>query len=193
MNIVTKLLALFVTLALVGCGIRQNIRHGESLQLDNESAVLFLGVAPGYRIHLLRGTVTDDVWTRPAVDVPEVNLTPEAGYIFVKVKPTTPDKRLGVSLIFPEGKPYGPCQGSTAPVFTVKAGTITYVGDLRYQFAAGQLRYDYTVDEEKARSFLKASYPGLGSAMTTIPMVPMKVNSSFCDPKTVTIPIYIRR
>lgn len=193
MNIATKLLPVVASLLLVGCGTRQNIRHGESLQLDNDSAVLFLGVDPGYRIHLLRGAVADNVWTRPSVDVPEVNLAPEAGYIFVKVKPTTAEKRLGVSLLFPEGKAFGPCQDSIAPVFTVKAGTITYVGDLQYQFNSGKLRYDYVVDEEKARSFLKTNYPGLGSMMTTIPMVPMKVNSNFCDPKTVTIPIYIRR
>lgn len=186
-------LAVFLLLALGGCGISGNIKPGERPQLDEHSAVLFLGVTPAYRIHLLRGRVENDVWARPTVDVPEVNITPESGYIFVKVRPTTPEERLGVSLIFPQGRGYGPCQDSIAPIFALKPGTISYVGDLHYSFSDKRLRYDYTIEEDKAREFLRTNYPGTETAMTTVPMVPMKVKSTFCDPRTITIPVYVPR
>ena len=130
---------------------------------------------------------------RPIVDTPEVNITPDSGYIFVKVKPTTGEKRLGVSLVFPEGHIYGPCQDSIAPIFTLKPGTVSYVGDLRYFFNGKELSYDYIIDENKAKAFLRDNYPNFEAAMTTIPMEPMKVKSTLCDPKTITIPIYVPR
>jgi hypothetical protein len=188
-----KPLAVFLLLALGGCGITGNIKPGEGAQLDDRSAVLFLGVTPAYRIHLLRGRVENDVWDRPTVDIPEINITPESGYIFVKVKATTPGERLGVSLIFREGRGYGPCQDSIAPIFTLKPGTVSYVGDLHYSFSDNRLRYDYTVEEDKAREFLRKNYPTIRTAMTTVPMVPMRVKSTLCDSKTITIPIYIPR
>lgn len=180
-------------LLLGGCGISSNVKPGEKLLLDEHSSVLFLGVTPAYRIHLLRGKVENNVWDRPTVDVPEINITPESGYIFVKVKPTTPEERLGVSLIFPDGQSYGPCQDSIAPIFMLKPGTISYVGNLHYSRSGSQLRYDYTVEEQKAVEFLRKNYPGTETAMTTTPMVPMKVNTTLCTPKSITIPIYIPR
>ena len=191
MHNLNKAVLIILAIAAGGCGVSSNIKRGESPGLDNESAVLFLGVTPAYRVHLLRGDVANDVWERPTVDTPEVNITPESGYIFVKVKPTTDAKRLGVSLVFPEGRTFGPCQDSIAPIFTLKPGTISYVGDLQYTFSGGQLRYDYTVDEGKARAFLRANYPNSEVSMTTIPMTPMRVKSTLCDSRTITIPIYM--
>lgn len=191
MHNLPKAVLLILALAAGGCGVSSNIKRGEGLGLDNESAVLFLGVTPAYRVHLLRGNVVNGVWERPTVDTPEVNIIAESGYIFVKVKPTTEAKRLGVSLVFPEGRMFGPCQDSIVPVFTLNPGTISYVGDLQYTYSGAQLRYDYTVDEDKARAFLRANYPNSEVAMTTIPMTPMKVKSTVCNPRTITIPIYM--
>jgi hypothetical protein len=188
-----KAVLIILVLATGGCGISGNIKRGESLGLDNESAVLLVGVTPAYRVHLLRGDVANDVWERPTIDTPEVNIVPESGYIFVKVKPTTEAKRLGVSLVFPEGRMFGPCQDSIAPIFMLKPGTINYVGDLKYTFSGGRLRYDYTVDEDKAKAFLRTNHPNSEASMTTVPMTPMRVKSTFCDSRTITIPIYVPR
>lgn len=189
----TKVVLLVLAIATAGCGTSSNIQPGERPDLSGESSMLFLGVTPAYRIHLLRGDAVNGIWERPAVDIPEVNITPENGYIFVKLKPTTKARRLGVSLIFPEGQAFGPCRDSIAPTFILKAGAVTYVGDLHYEFLGGQLRYHYSVDEEKAKAFLRRYYPQSEGSMTTIPMTPMKVQSNICDPKTITIPIYVPR
>jgi len=186
-------IVIVLLLVLSACGISSNIKPDEKLLLDDRSAVLFLGVTPAYRIHLLRGKVKNNVWKRPNVDVPEINITPESGYIFVKVEPTTPEESLGVSLIFPGGQTYGPCQDSIAPIFTLNPGIINYVGDLHYSLSGSQLRYSYTVDEDKAREYLRKNYPGTELQVTTTPMVQMKVDSSLCSPKSITIPIFIPR
>jgi hypothetical protein len=187
-----KVVLMVLALAAAGCGIHTNIKPRDDLRLDTKSAVLLLGVMPAYRVHLLRGDVTNGVWERPTVDTPEINMAPESGYIFVKLEPTSENKRLGVSMIFPEPRrAYGPCQDSIAPTFTLKPGTINYVGDLQYTYTGGKLRYDYTIDEGKAKAFVRANYPSLESVMTTVPMAPMKVKSTFCDPRTITIPVYL--
>jgi len=186
--------ALIAVLSLAGCGIRENIRPGAALEVDNESAVLVMGFSPNYRIHLIRGPIEDDVWERPVVDVPEVNLFPSDGYLIVKLKPTAATERFGISLIFPErGRPYGPCQDSIAPAFGLKGGAVNYVGDLSYAFDGSSLRYEYSLDEGKARSFLKANYPGYVESLQVQPMKLMKVRSKICDQRSTTIPIHIQR
>jgi hypothetical protein len=189
-----KVVLMVLAVSAAGCGIRSNIKPGDDLQLDTKSAVLLLGVTPAYRVHLLRGDVANGVWERPTVDTPEVNMAPESGYIFVKIEPTSDSKRLGISMIVPEPRRlFGPCQDSIAPTFTLKPGTINYVGDLQYTYTGGQLQYDYSVEEGKAKAFLRGHYPSLEGFMSTVPMVPMKVKSTFCDPRTITIPIYLPR
>jgi len=186
--------ALIATLFLVGCGIRENIRPGSALELDNESAVLIMEFSPNYRIHLIRGPIEDDVWERPVVDVPEVNLFPDNGYLIVKLKPTAASESFGISLIFPgKGRPYGPCQDSIAPTFGLKGGAVNYVGDLSYTFDGSSLHYEYSLDESKARNFLKANYPGYVESLQVRPIKLMKVRSKICDRRTTTIPIYIQR
>ena len=74
---------------LSACGVRQNLRPDEPVQLSGTEAILLMGMQPaGYRIHLLRGKVEEGHWVRPTVDVPEVNIEAEAGFIMVKVAPT---------------------------------------------------------------------------------------------------------
>jgi hypothetical protein len=194
MHILNRVALIVFAIAVAGCGIRSNIKPGESLRLDSETAVLLLGITPAYKVVLLRGEVANNVWERPIVDTPEINMVPESGYIFVKVKPTIETNRLGVSMVIPESRRlFGPCQDSIAPIFTLKPGTINYVGDLQYTYSGGQLRYDYTVNEDRAKAFLRANYPNLEASMTSVPMTPMKVKSTFCNPGTLTVPIYLPR
>ncbi len=186
--------SLVLTLFLAGCGIRENIRPGSTLEVDNESAVLVMGLSPNYRFHLIRGPIKDNVWERPAVDVPEVNLFPDNGYLIVKLKPTAATESFSFSLIFPEkGRPYGPCQDSTAPTFDLKGGAVNYVGDLRYTFDGSSLRYEYSLDETKARTFLNTNYPGYVDSLQVKPIKLMKVKSTICDQRTITVPIFIPR
>src|SRR6266513_3170206 len=164
--------SLVLTLFLAGCGIRENIRPGSTLEVDNESAVLVM----------------------PVVDVPEVNLFPNNGYLIVKLKPTAATESFSFSLIFPEkGRPYGPCQDSTAPTFDLKGGAVNYVGDLRYTFDGSSLRYEYSLDETKARTFLNTNYPGYVDSLQVKPIKLMKVKSNICDQRTITVPIFIPR
>jgi hypothetical protein len=194
MNYISRIGVAVVVLSLFGCGA-SNIRSGSSLDLDDNSAFLLLGMTPEYRIHLLHGSIEGSVWVRPKLDVPEVNTFPENGYILVKVKPTTPTDRMSVSIVFPEkrGQGHGPCMNSIAPTFELEPGAITYVGHLEYLFDGQQLRYTSKIDEDAAKAFLKANYPGYAGAFHSRPMTQMKVNSHFCDPRTITIPIYIPR
>ena len=165
------------------------IRPEAPLQLDNGSAVLLLGVNPQWRIHLLRGNVEDNLWLRPTFDTPEVNASPREGYILVKVKPTTPSQPLGVSLVFPEGKPHGPCQDGVVPTFSLSPGAVNYLGDLAYTFENQQLRYSYSIDTDAARAFLSAKYPSYVASLTTRPMIPLKVKGGGCNPIIKGVPI----
>lgn len=185
-------------LLLSACGAR-NIPPGSTFDPNADSAVLLMGFAPRSRIHLVRGAVESGVWQRPVVDVPEVNAFPEDGYVLVRAKPTRPDQRMGVSRIFDEagsiltgGRSYGPCNGTVGPTFELRAGAVTYVGDLRYSTAAGGLEFAYGVDEAKARAFLEQKYPSYAAALRTQPMVPMKVRSDACEPKVIVVPVFTR-
>ena len=180
----------FMMGALSACG-QSTIRSGSSLQVDAQTSVLVLGMSPNYRIHLLRGQIADGTWVRPTLDVPEVNAFPdENGYIVVKLKPTTEAEKLGVSLVFPGGVPYGPCQGYQNPIFTLPPGTITYVGDLHYTFDGSTLHYSVSSDAKKARAYLASKYQSNGPVEVRL-MEVMKVRSGLCHQKTTTIPIFI--
>lgn len=183
---------LIATLLSTGCGTRSNLAPNSAFTSDDNSAVLVMGLKPRSRIHLLRGSIENDMWVRPIVDVAEVNLFPENDYVVVKVKPTTPNEPLGVSLIFPEGGGmYGPCWGSNGPVFFAKAGAVNYVGDLTYSFDDSGLRFEHTIQEEKVRTFLKASYPGYEERLIIQPVRQMKVKTGRCNSGTTVIPIFI--
>lgn len=185
---ITVFLALWF---LAGCGTMANIAPGSTFSADDNSAVLVLGLTPRYRIHLLRGSIENGMWVRPNIDVPEINLFPENGYVILKVRPTTPTEPLGLSLIFPGNGIYGPCQDSSSPIFIAKAGAVNYVGELSYSFDGSKLKFEHTLEEEKVRQFLRVSYPGFEERLVIQPLRHMKVKTSRCDPRTTTIPLYI--
>lgn len=178
---------LSITLFVSACGTTKNIQVGSSPELDADTGILVFGLSPNYRIHLTRGSTENNTWNRPHMDVPEINVNPEKGYIVVKARRTGESQALGVSLIFPEGRTYGPCQGADSPTFVVMPGVVNYVGDLNYAFDNGELRFDYTVDEKKVRNFLDENYPKFTAKLVVQPMTIMKTNSNFCTPKTITI------
>lgn len=173
--------ALLVMLVLSGCGVTSNIASGTRVPLGENSGVLLLGVKPAYRIQIVRSDVSSGAWIHPFADVPEVNLAPDAnGYIFVKVKPTAPNERLGISVIFPEGQPYGPCEGAVWPTFEIKAGSINYVGELLFNYDGKNLTYSYGLDEARARQYMASKFPNDAEKLTVIPMVPMLIHTNVC-------------
>lgn len=163
------------------CGVRENIRPDSPPQLQAESALILLGLDPSSRIHLLRGAAENGAWHRPIIDTPEVNAFPEDGYIFVKVKPTAPSERLGISLVFPNGRPYTPCTGAVLPTWALKPGVVNYLGELTVTVDdRGELRFSYALHEHRARAFLDASYPGYVDYFETQPATPMTVKGGIC-------------
>jgi hypothetical protein len=180
-----------VAALLNACGIKESVRSGSDLQADAASSVLVLGVRPNYRIHLLRGKIVDHTWVRPIIDTPEVNIFPGVeGYVVVKVKPTTDAEKLGVSLIFPNGLPYGPCANYKNPVFTLRPGTVTYVGDIDYELVGDELRFTTSLDAKRARTYLASKYPTMGP-FEVHPMDVMNVDSGLCRQTRTTIPVFI--
>ncbi|MDO8991173.1 MAG: hypothetical protein Q7U91_16230 [Sideroxyarcus sp.] len=177
---------LSITLLISACGTT-NIPVGTNPQLDADAGILVFGLSPNYRIHLTRGGTENNTWNRPHLDVPEINVNPEKGYIVVKARRTSGSQALGVSLIFPEGRTYGPCQGADSPTFVVMPGVVNYAGDLNYAFDDGGLRYALTLDENKVRTFLDENYPKFTDKLVVQPMTIMKTNSNFCAAKTITI------
>jgi hypothetical protein len=163
---------------LTACGTMRNIQKGSALEVDDNSAVMVLGVTPRIRIHLLRGAIEGDYWVMPNFDVPEVNLFPEDGYIVVRSKPTTTTERFGVSSVFPGGGAYGPCRDSLGPTFVLRGGAVNYLGELRYSFDGAVVRHEHSVDEAKVRSFLNANYPGYSERLVIYPVTKMKVKSN---------------
>lgn len=188
------LIALTFLVLLVGCGTTSNIVPGSNIFSDQSSSFLLLRVDPQYRIHLLRGKVDGQYWVRPRLDIPEINIIPGPdGYIFVKLKTNASDERLGVSLIFPDGKPYAPCGGSVGATFDLRPSAITYVGELLYEFDGKRLYYRHQMDELDARNYLERNFGSRHSLVEVVPMVPMIVKY-FCQPWEATlVPIYLPR
>ena len=176
---------------LTSCGISENIKPGADISLDEASAILVLGFSPDYRIHLLRGSLENNVWTRPGIDVPEVNIFPTNGYVIVKVKPTTPTNALGIGAIYLDYTGYGPCQDSISPVFELQGGSVNYVGHLSYAYKGKTLKYQSSIKNEEAKAYLEANYPSLARSLVYNPMRMLKVNSGFCNSTTITVPVYI--
>ena len=121
---VANVFLMLLAVSLTACGTTKNLHLGSPLAVDDNSGILVIGLRPNYKIHLTRGLSENGVWARPRIDIPEINVTPEDGYIIVKALPTTGEQVLGVSLVFPGGGAYGPCQGSESPTFQVKAGAV---------------------------------------------------------------------
>ncbi|QTN26202.1 hypothetical protein HZ993_12685 [Rhodoferax sp. AJA081-3] len=187
------LLAIVLSAVLLGCGTTSNVAPGTAISVDQSSSVLLLRVSPQYRIHLLRGKIEGNQWVRPHLDIPEVNIVPGSdGYIFVKLKNNAASEKLGVSLVFPEGKPYGPCEGSIGATFDLRPGAITYAGELVYTYDGKNLKYSHRFDEQDAKNYVENHLGKTHPPIEAAPMTPMKVKTSFCEPKaTAYIPIYI--
>jgi hypothetical protein len=191
-----RILLLTAVLGLLSaCGVRQNLRPDEPVQLSGTEAILLMGMQPaGYRLHLLRGKVDEGHWVRPTVDVPEVNIEAEAGFIMVKVAPTLPGERMGVATVFPgSNQAYGPCNGTASPTFELKPGVVNYVGDLSYALANRKLSYAYSENGQQARKFLAERFPSLVPKLAVTGAQIMPVRTGFCNPTTITIPVYINR
>jgi hypothetical protein len=176
-----------ITLFISACGTTSNIQVGTNPELDSDTGILVFGLSPDYRIHLTRGSTANNIWNRPHLDVPEINLKPEKGYIVVRARRTAESQALGVSMIFPEKGAFGPCQGADSPTFVVKPGVVNYVGDLNYIFDNVGLRFTHTLDEKKVRVFLDDNYPKFTEKLVIQPMTIMKTDSTLCTPKTITI------
>lgn len=187
MNRLSKVAILLATLFISACGTSKNIQVGSNPELDADTGILVFGLSPNYRVHLTRGSTENNTWNRPGFDVPEINLYPENGYIVVKARRTGESQALGVSLIFPEERPYGPCQGGDSPTFVIMPGVVNYAGDLNYVFDDAGLRFTHSLDEKKARAFLGENYPKFTDKLVIRPMTIMKTNSNLCTSKTITI------
>lgn len=187
-----RIVVIGLVAAMLGACGRGNVRASDGLQVDADSALLVLGVNHHYLVQMTRGPIVGNTWTLPWRNAAVVDTFPdESGYIVVKVKPTTDAEKLGLSRVFPDLlHPYGPCQGYKTPVFTLRAGTITYAGDLDYNFDGSQLRFSVTSDVEKARAYLKSKYSN-AEPLEFRPMELLTVNSGFCQTKTLMVPIFI--
>ena len=92
--------------------------------------------------------------------------------------------------MFPDGKPYGPCQDSVGPTWELKPGRVNYLGELTYSFENSELRVSYDIREDRARAFLNASHAGYTSAFLTQAAIPMTIRSNVCDGRRVTIRVF---
>lgn len=181
-------------LVLSACGTTTNIERGSDARLREAEAIALIGVNPRYRVHLVRGAATDGVWNKPFNDVPEGNLFPEGGYIVVRLAIPKPGEKWSVPIVMPQGiggPVYLPCDGSIAPTFALKGGAVNYVGDISYTYSGDRLTFDISSNEEAARQFLASNYPQLLKTLYVSAMTPMKVKTTACDPKTITVPIYL--
>jgi hypothetical protein len=177
---------------LSSCGVRENIRPNSPLDLKSESAILFLGFTPKYKVALIRSPVEGGVWQQAVLHTPDVTTTPENGYILVKVRPTVASERMSVSLVVIDRKVYAPCPNSLGPTFALKPGVVNYLGDLSYAVDENHnLKYTYEVGEDRAKKFLREHYPGYIDLFETQPMIPMKIANSVCHPGAQFIPIVV--
>lgn len=169
-----------ITCFITACGTTKNIQVGSNPKLDANTGILVLGLSPNYIINLTRGKTENNTWDRSQIDVAELCLKPEKGYIVVLARRTDESQALGVSLILPEKGMYGPCQGANSPTFIIKPGVVNYAGDLTYTLDDIGMSFTHTIDEKKVRAFLDENYPKFTEKLIVQPMTIMKTNSTLC-------------
>ena len=188
-----KALAIVASLSLSACGAK-NIRPNSGMQLQDDSAVLLLGMTPNWRIQMFRTHVEDDgtIASPSQLQSVEINTFPDNGYVIVKVKPTAASERISVEAVFPGMIPYMPCEDSRKPTFVLQAGKVNYVGDLDFTMVDGTPHYSSTSNPEKAQQFLTTYYPQYVSAFESHPMAQLNAHKGRCGNVTfpLVIPIY---
>lgn len=188
---------MLMSMWLGGCITMTNVPRARAPEIGDSEAIVVMGMHQRYRVHLQRGRVKDGVWHMPGFSSPDANLYPEGGYIVVKVPAPKADESFSVPMVLPDGisltsKSYVPCAGNAAPVFTPKAGSVTYIGHISYDFLDEAEPYKLSWDEAAALAFLAENYPQLPKTVHAAPMTSMKVMGTECRMQII-IPIFVPR
>jgi hypothetical protein len=181
-----------VALALAGCGARENIRPSAPVALKADEAIFFLGISPRVKIQVFRGTTENGIWSASQLRSAEINITPDTHYIVVKVRATAPAEQMAITRLLPlDGTVWVVCRNALSPLFTLKPGTVNYLGELAYTLAGGEAQYAYGADDTAAREFLKQNYPEYLPLLDMPPIRPAQVKPE-CDhlsPPAIPAPV----
>jgi len=190
-------LAILCLAVSAGCGTRENLKPGTTLESLSNDAVVVMGVRPRVRVEFNKGDVQGE-----NVSVSALALTawPESGYIVGKVPVRTGNEVIFLSAVLPEGyglRPqyYLPCRGTKALTFETPPGKVVYVGDVSFNIRGQESEVAYTHDFEAAKEFIGKTYPDLMPALVSQPPTPRYMMDDLCrnlrERATIVIPVFV--
>lgn len=187
-SIKTKLfLAALAALVATGCGAKKSNRHpGSGFAVNNSSSVVVMGVSPEMRLRAYQGWGGGKEWEQNKLAKETINSGPENGYVVVPMKPTLQGESYGIMRVIPSVvNVLTVCTGGATAAFEVPPNSVIYIGDFRL---TNDAEYEVKVgfEFEKARAFMKATYPELAGKLTKAKARVAKVTNGQCDGKSVT-------
>lgn len=171
----------FIILVSSGCTTSNLYKSSEDL---TNGPVFVIGIDPenflaqfvsgstdkGYFVEKFMGTYVSSGW-------------PTDGYLIVKGRSGI-EIALAYMRHMKKDSVYGGrlyCARGSTPVFTLKEGEVAYITDVKYLYEEDKLLTEYTDRYEKAKDYLKVSYPELADKLvrsSTLRFLPASISCS---------------
>jgi hypothetical protein len=162
-------------------------------KLESDESIFVIGVKPkNFRISVFPGSVDDGVFTQSLLRSAVVFAFPEDGYVVAKAH-AGDILALTMATPYEEGeflrRPYGACDGRSAPTFNVPSGKIIYLTDVSYRYSGTGIATSYAKDFESARRYIDQSYGQFKGKLEEWPSELLSVNKSCTTQVTVVVPV----
>jgi len=183
----TKLfLSAVATVVAVGCGAKPNAPSDADFTVTKSSSVVVMGVSPEVRLRAYQGWGDGKEWEQNKLAKAMINAAPDSGYVVVQMEPSFKGESYGIMrVIISMVNVLTVCTGGTTAVFEVPENAVVYVGDFRLTNDA-EYKVEVGYDFDKARSFMKTTYPKLAERLAKGKSRVAKVKNGQCDGKSVS-------
>ena len=138
-----------------------------NINISANDSVFIFGLSPDdHRILVFPGSIDSGGWRQNPWSPATFMGAAKDGFV---LSTASAGKTYAVSSIFVhreggtalQGKMYAPCGDAQTIVFSVPAGKVIYLADLRYTQDGNRLRMDHSADLKKAQEYVDAHYPPL--------------------------------
>jgi len=182
MSAKTKLfLSAVAAMVVVGCGARSHKPSDADFAVSKTSSVIVMGVSPAVRFRAFQGWSDGKEWQQNKLAEAMINVIPENGYVVASIAPSLKGDSYGILRVIPSvTNVLSVCTGGSTAVFEVPPNSVVYVGDFSLTNDA-EYKVKVGFEFEKARAFMKATYPKLAEKLTKGKAKVAKVTSGQCD------------
>jgi hypothetical protein len=179
-------LSAVAALIAMGCGTRSHRHPGADFAVGKSSSVVVMGVSPEMRIRVYQGWGDGKEWEQNKLAKEMINAGPENGYVVVSMKPTFKGESYGIMRVIPSVvNVLSVCTGGATAAFEVPPSSVVYVGDFRLTNDE-EYKVEISFELEKARAFMKTTYPELAEKLVKGKAKVAKVTNGQCDGKPVS-------